>query len=107
MELREKTTFQRLLIARALELYFFSLRFNQRSCRLAQQVLGLLACQVWVARKGGGGGWIHTEENCRFDSLPGRTASECHRCLEVTVGDHIAVKIHRKVIVIIFFLECM
>lgn len=56
VELREKTTFQRLLIARALELYFFSLRFNQRSCRLAQQVLGLLACQVWVARKGGGGG---------------------------------------------------
>lgn len=107
MELREKTTFQRLLIARALELYFFSLRFNQRSCRLAQQVLGLLACQVWVARKGGGGGESTQKKTVGLTPSLGELHLSVDRCLEVTVGDHIAVKTHRKVIVIIFFLECM
>lgn len=107
MELREKTSFQRLLIARALELYFFSLRFKQRSCRLSQQVLGLLA-QVWVAGKGGGRGKTTQKKTVGLTPSLGELHLSVHRWLEVTVGNHIAVKIHRKVIVIIFFfLECM
>lgn len=48
----------------------------------------LLACQVWVAGKGGGGDGKKKEENCGVALLPVRTVDSCP---EVTMGESLTI----------------